>query len=89
MKHLSLFLISCLATGCVVHIPVNKMPSDNEIIQLSKSQLNCSENEVSIVHKGNNPLIDSRNWTLACPNAKYECELEENGKAACEEVENT
>ena len=86
LKHLSILLISLLATGCVVHIPVKKMPSDKEIIQSSKSQLNCTESEIRIVHKGNNPLIDSRNWTLQCSNTKYECELEGNGQASCEEA---
>ncbi len=83
MRLLSALLTSFIISGCVIHIPVKEMPSDSEIIKMSKTEINCSDKQIIIEHKGNNPLFDKRTWTLACGTVKFECEMENSDSASC------
>lgn len=86
LRLLSAVLASIIISGCTVHIPVKKMPSDSEIIKMSKSEVNCADEQIIIEHKGNNPLLDKRTWTLACGTVQFECEMENSESASCTEA---
>jgi hypothetical protein len=83
LKFISLSIISVCLTGCVVHIPIKQMPSNSEIIVMSKPSIDCPKGQMKVIHRMNNLLLDSRRWTLSCNEIQYECEMNDEEAAIC------
>jgi hypothetical protein len=69
------FLI-VLFSGCALNMPSNEM-----IVELSHSQLECSKEDVTVVHRRN--TLTSRDWELSCNDKRYFCEMHANNSVNC------
>ena len=76
---LRLFFIVFLSlsfSGCALN-----MPSNDRIIELSHSEIECPKEEITVVHRRNS--LTSRDWELSCGNKKHFCEMHADNSVSC------
>ena len=76
MRKFLLFSLSISFSGCALN-----MPSNDRIIELSKTQIECPKEEIQVVHRRNSWV--SRDWELLCNERKYYCEMSANSSVSC------
>jgi hypothetical protein len=76
LRFLSLILLSLAASGCALN-----MPSNDRIIELSTSQIECPSEKIQVLHRKNSWV--SRSWELQCGDKKHYCEMHASNSVTC------